>query len=260
MIGKLHFLFVLCLMFWLCICSAEENFIVINAASERVICELGSHVSDRMTPCSTFKIALSLMGYDLSLLKDELCPTLDFQEGYDDYLASWKTPQNPKSWMHSSCIWYSKEIASKLGPETIKSYLTSFDYGNQDISENLLPIEKTNPVWVNGSLKISPKEQARFIQKMVKEELPISKHAIEMTKAILFKEELPRGEKLFGKTGWSGSVKPDSNAFEAGWFVGWVEKDHFFYPFAYLICEPKIALEQRILRVKQLLKESGVVD
>ena len=82
-----------------------------------------------------------------------------------------------------------------------------------------------------------------------------------MTKAILFKEELPEGWKLFGKTGWSGSdIAKDGKTLEHGWFVGWIEKDCYFFPFAYLIRAQKINLDQRIPRVKQLLVESNVMD
>lgn len=58
-------------------------------------------------PCSTFKIAISLMGYDDGFLIDETHPKLPFKEGYADYLEVWRQPQTPKDWMKNSCIWYS---------------------------------------------------------------------------------------------------------------------------------------------------------
>jgi beta-lactamase class D len=225
--------------------SAEENFLLINGVTDEVVVELGPHIDERITPCSTFKIVLSLMGFDAGILKDEKTPTWDYQEGYDDFMESWKAPQTPQSWMQYSCFWYSKILARQLGLEKIQSYLASLEYGNQDMSGGL-----TN-AWVSSSLKISPKEQVDFIQKMLREKLPISSSAIHMTKALLFKEELPEGWKLFGKTGWG-----DKNL-GVGWFVGWVEKDQSFFPFAYNIRE--INLAQRIPRVKQLLAESNVM-
>jgi len=71
---------------------------------------------------------------------------------------------------------------------------------------------------------------------------------------------LPEGWKLFGKTGWSGSdIAKDGKTLEHSWFVGWIEKHDSFYPFAYLIRDKKINLDQRIPRVKQLLVESNVM-
>ena len=95
---------------------------------------------------------------------------------------------------------------------------------------------------------------------MLHGKLSISPSAIQMTKKLLFKDTLPEGWKLFGKTRWSGSdIGRDGKTLQFGWFVGWIEKDHKFFPFAYLIREQKINLDQRIPRVKQLLMESNVM-
>lgn len=247
---------IVCLLFvFPCVyMPAEENFLLINGLSDERIVELGPHLHERMTPCSTFKIALSVMGYDAGILKDEKTPTWDFQEGYDDYLESWKTPQTPHSWIKNGCVWYSKVLAKQLGLENIQNYLASLEYGNQDMSGGL------TKAWLSSSLKISAKEQVDFIQKMIQGKLLLSSHAIQMTKVLLFIDELPEGWKLFGKTGWSGPISgSDSKNLEIGWFVGWIEKDNNFFPFAYHIRERKINLAQRIPRVKQLLVESKVM-
>lgn len=240
--------------------SVEENFLLIDGMTDKVVIELGSNINKRMSPCSTFKIPLSLMGYDASVLTDELNPTWDFQEGYDDWLVSWRSPQSPLSWMKYSCVLYSKVLSLKLGLGKIQNYLTSMEYGNQDASGGLADPGPLNPFWINSSIEISPKEQVNFLQKMIRAQIPISSRAIQMTRTILFKEELPEGWKLFGKTGWSGSdITKDGTTLEHSWFVGWIEKDQSFYPFAYLIRDKKINLEQRIPRVKQLLLEYRVI-
>jgi beta-lactamase class D len=241
--------------------SAEENFLISHGGTGETVFELGPNINERMSPCSSFKITLSLMGYDAGILEDEKTPTWDFHNGYDDWLASWRAPQSPQTWMKHSCVWYSKILALQLGMEKIQSYLTSMEYGNQDFSGGLGQLGATNGVaWINSSLKISPKEQVDFIQKLINGKLPISSSSIQMTKALLFKEELPDGWKLFGKTGWSGSdIGKDGKTLEHSWFVGWIEKCGNFYPFAYLIRAEKINLDQRIPRVKQLLFESNIM-
>jgi len=240
--------------------SAEENFILIDGVKEKTVLELGLNINKQISPCSTFKMTLSLMGYDAGILKDENNPTWDFQEGYDDWLASWRAPQTPKSWMQHSCVWYAKLLALELGLEKIQSYLALFEYGNQDISGGLAQPGPMNPPWINSSLKISPKEQVDLIQRMTRRKLSVSSHALQMTRMICFKEELPEGWQLFGKTGWSGSdIGRDGKTLEFGWFIGWIEKDEMFFPFAYLIHEKQINLGQRIPRVKQLLLESNVM-
>lgn len=233
--------------------SIEENFVLLNGKTGESILELGPHINEQVTTCSTFKIVLSLMGFDDGILKDEETPLWPFQAGYDDYLESWKAPQNPQTWLKNSCLWYSKVLALQLGLDKIQNYLAAFEYGNQDMSAGL-----TKPAaWDSGSLKISSKEQAIFIQKMIRNELPISKDATEITKSLLFIEEFPEGWKLFGKTGF-GSLLNEQGIKEAqiGWFVGWIENEHTFYSFAYNLRGDEIPLSQRISRVKELLAES----
>lgn len=248
-------LFSTCIVWILCIfpctpvCSAEENFLLINGVTDETILELGPHLSERISPWSTFKIPLSLMGYDAGILKDEKTPTWDFKEGYDDFLEPWRGPQSPQSWMKYSCVWYSKLLSLQLGLETIQSYLTLMEYGNKDLSGGLAPPGSATVAWINSSLKISPKEQVVFIQKLVSGQLPISPSAAQFTKLLLLNEESLEGWKLFGRTGH-------------GWFIGWIEKDRSFFPFAYHIREQgqRINPEQRIQRVKQLLFESNVTN
>ena len=228
---------------------ANESFLLINGVTSDPVMACGPQIHERISPCSTFKITLSLMGFDAGILEDEHKPVWDYQEGYDDWNESWKGSINPALWMNTSCLWYSKVIAETLTVEKIESYLSSFSYGNQDMSGGL-----DHPAWITSSLTISPKEQVDLIQKMISKKLPISDHAIEMTKALLFKEALSEGWNLYGKTGWSGSyITADGRIQEHGWFVGWIESGDQFYPFAYLIQDKKLELGQRIPRVKQLL-------
>ena len=234
--------------------SAEENFLLVNDTSNETVLRLGPHTHQRMSPCCTFNIALSLMGYDAGILKDEKDPIWPFQAGYEDDYDSWKTSQTPLSWMKHSAVWYSKLLATQVGLETMQSYLTLFDYGNRDLTGGL------TKHWLSSSLKISPAEQVKFIQKLIHTNLPISKEAFEKTKILLFKEELPEGWKLYGKTGKGSFSDPEGQRLEIVWFVGWVEKGSFFFPFAYNIREEKIPPGLSIPRVKQLLVEATVLS
>ena len=238
----------------------EENFILINGNTNEIICEQGPHINNQMTPCSTFKITLSLMGYDAGILKDEKTPAWDFQEGYDSFIEDWKAPQTPQSWMTLSCVWYAKLLALQLGLEKVQAYLASFEYGNQDMSGGLAKPGPTKSAWINSSLKISPKEQVDFIQKMVMGKLSISSNATQMTKRLLFKEELSEGWELYGKTGLGSIVGEDGGNLKVRWFVGWIEKEQIFFPFAYQLLEVEIDVGQTIPRVKQLLVESKLIN
>lgn len=58
--------------------------VVTDTSSEQRLRQDG--MCDRpVTPASTFKIAISLMGYDSGFLIDEHSPALPFQDGYPDW-------------------------------------------------------------------------------------------------------------------------------------------------------------------------------
>jgi beta-lactamase class D len=183
---------------------------------------------ERYAPCSTFKIAISLMGYDDGILIDELHPEYPFRKGYADWLAVWNQPHNPSSWLKNSCVWYSRVITHKLGVDKFKTYVTALNYGNQDVSGQPGVEDTLVDSWISNSLKISPEEQIQFIEALLDSTLPVSIDAHRFTRNIMFLENLDNGWKLYGKTG-SGTQRnvdgvKDSNR-QIGWFVGWVEKD-----------------------------------
>ncbi len=80
-------------------------------------------------------------------------------------------------------------------------------------------------------------------------------YALQMTKALIFQEELASGWRLYGKGGGGGDC---ADGLEVGWFVGWLEKEELFFPFAYLICDKKIEYVQLVPRVKQLIGENSL--
>lgn len=174
----------------------------------------------RHAPNSTFKIAISLMGYDGGILTDETRPEWLFKEGYSDFLAVWKEPQNPTTWMKNSCVWYSQVLTQQLGMDKFKSYLKKLDYGNQDASGGI------TESWLSNSIQISPIEQVALLQKLVDNKLPVSLKAQQMTKAIISHGDLV-GWNLYGKTGSGYLLNADGSLNRErknGWFVGWLNK------------------------------------
>lgn len=207
--------------------AAADCFLV--KENNKVIKKEGN-CKTRHAPCSTFKIPISLMGYNEGILIDETRPEWPFQTGYADYIDKWKQPHNPSLWMKNSCVWFSQVLTEKLGMSKFKDYVTKFDYGNQDVSGDKGKNNGLTNSWLSSSIEISPEEQAIFLQKLIDNKLPVSLQSQEMTRKILFMEELPGGWKLYGKTG-SGSPLSKNRmqkleGHQIGWFVGWIQKDN----------------------------------
>lgn len=180
----------------------------------------------RDSPNSTFKIAISYMGFDSGILIDPHHPLIPYQAGYADWLPRWKQPHDPELWITNSCVWYSQVITQKLGMKKFQDYLSQFHYGNENGQGDPIKQNGLTDAWLDTSLLISPREQIQFLQRSPAE-LKISSRAAEMTKKIIYQGELIPGWKIYGKTG-SGHVlrqggKHDEK-FQAGWFVGWAEQ------------------------------------
>jgi beta-lactamase class D len=190
--------------------------------------------AERRSPASTFKIAISLMGYNENILVDETHPELPFKKGYVDHRKNWQQPHNPTNWIKNSCVWYSQIITKQIGMNKFKDYIAKFSYGNQNVFGNNALTES----WLSGSLKISPEEQIKFLEQLLASKLAVSAKAQEFTRNILYISDLTDGWKLYGKTG-AGSN--DKN-YKFGWFVGWVEKDMHKIIFANYV-EEKQALD-----------------
>jgi len=184
--------------------------------------------SERVPPCSTFKVALALMAFDKGILKDENAVIKWDGKTYE--MPGWNKDQTAVSWMKESTIWVSQRITKELGKKTVEKYLRDFGYGTADMSGGIETawLTATSLAYpVKPTVLISAEEQAQFLTKLWKGELPVSKHAIEMVKKATFIEKSPQGFELSGKTG-SGFVGGDRSV-RVGWFVGHLAKGNEQY-------------------------------
>lgn len=230
----------------------------IVAANNHIILEEGNCCDKSFTPASTFKIAISLMGFDSGILLDEERPIWDFKPGYADWLESWKQPHNPKLWFENSSVWYSQIITKKLGMERFTEYTKQLNYGNKDTSGDKGMNNGLEPAWLSSSLSISPRQQINFLELLVANKLPISYDAQLKTKNIMYIDTLPNGWKFYGKTGNGSQLDSNGNKIpdrQVGWFVGYISNDEKVITFAYLITDDDKQATYASLRAKAALKD-----
>jgi beta-lactamase class D len=225
----------------------------ISSAQARTICTLiadpdsGKTVleqgacDERTTPASTFKVALSVIGYDTGFLKDEHTPTLPFREGYLDWGGDdWKQPTDPVRWLKYSVVWYSQQITHALGEKVLRDYATKFAYGNGDFSGDAGRNNGLDRAWIGSSLKISPREQIVFLTRLVTHKLPVSDRATDMTLKVVDTTTLADGWVVHGKTGSAYPRNADYSLDENhswGWFIGWATRGDRRLVFARLVQE-----------------------
>lgn len=205
--------------------SANPGCMLFADGSGKAISKEGDCAS-QLTPASTFKIPLALMGYDSGFLVDDQLPALPFRPGDADFLPEWRETTNPSRWMKYSVIWYSQRLTEWLGMARLQHYVDAFDYGNRDLSGNPGKQDGLTQAWLSSSLAISPQEQARFLGKLVSGKLPVSAQTLDRTSTLMRQPDID-GWQIYGKTGMGtpklldGSQNPDQ---KIGWFVGWASK------------------------------------
>lgn len=168
------------------------------------------------TPASTFKICSSLIGVETGIIPDE-----NFVIPWDSVVrhnAPWNKDHDLKTAYKNSTVWYYQELARRVGKERMQYWLDTCQYGNGDISGGI------DQFWLNGSLRITPKQQIDFLKRLHNNQLPFSKRTVEIVKKIMVAKDT-LGCVLRAKTGWAGN---DTRDF--GWYVGYLEtKDNVYF-------------------------------
>ncbi|HEY0065300.1 MAG TPA: class C beta-lactamase [Telluria sp.] len=193
--------------------AAEICTAIADAATGKVLLARGD-CERQVTPASTFKIPLSLMGYDAGVLKDAHTPELPFRPGYVDWRPSWRSATTPAKWMSESVVWYSQQLTQVLGKARFAAYTERFEYGNGDVAGDATH-DGLSASWLESSLRISPLGQLTFLGKLVNRKLGVSEYAYTMTAQLTQCGQAPEGWRINGKTG-SGSGY--------GWYVGWASR------------------------------------
>lgn len=217
--------------------AAPSCTFIADAATGEVLVQEGP-CAGRESPASTFKVALSLMGFDSGLLVDAHTPAEPYKPEYRAMMESWKVTTDPTNWLEDSIVWYSQVLTRRMGQERFAKYVADFAYGNGDISGDSGKDNGLTNAWLSSSLQISPQEQADFLRRMLAGRLPVSKKALDTTLALMPKFPADDGWDVAGKTG-SGLLRGADGKLDRdrqfGWFVGWATKGTRTVVFARLV-------------------------
>ncbi len=188
--------------------ESQGCFILFDVNNNKTIEQYNvQYCKKTLPPNSTFKIPLSIMGFDKKILKDENNPKWEFKEeylaeGFKNWMPiEWKGANTPKSWLKYSVLWYSQKLAPMIGTEEITKYLFKFNYGNKDFSGTPKIKNEESIPWVDSSLKISAENQIQFLKSFVTEKLPVSIYSMQETKKLLLIDQSNSKVSLYGKTG-----------------------------------------------------------
>lgn len=197
-------------------------------------------------PASTFKIFNSLVALETGVIRNET--TVLTWDGIDRGISEWNRDTNLRQAYKDSAVWFYQVLARKIGYERMHNFINQLDYGNREIGTK----EVIDKFWLQGPLKITSKQQIKFLRRLHQRDLPFSRRTIDLVKDIMVFEQTP-DYVLRAKTGWA-QVTP-----QVGWFVGYLEQNKNVYFFATNIYIRKPDdLAARIEITRRSLKELGL--
>lgn len=204
-----------------CFKGCTGTFVMRDSAGKSVCLFNDTMAKESISPCSTFKIVIALIGLETGAIKDE--DTVEKWDGVKQPLDAWSKDHNLKSAMSESVNWYFQKVCSKIGQKELERYLKLLHYGNEDMSSGI------DNFWMGaqGSLRITPEQQVDFLERLYADKLPLSVKSQQTVKRILKVDESPNAV-LFGKTG----TDQKDGKLVAGWFAGFVESKKGNFVFA----------------------------
>lgn len=197
---------------------ARGAFILYNLKADIFTVYNSSRVDSAAIPASTFKIFNSLVILEEGVLKNENEPIK--WDGEKRWLDQWNKDHNLKSAIKYSVVWFYQECARRVGQERMQFWIDSVGYGNRDISGGI------DRFWLDGSIRISPRQQIEFLKRLYFDKLPFSKRTMAIVKKIVIRKKA-ENYTLHAKTGWAFSSTP-----QIGWYIGYLERENNVYFFA----------------------------
>lgn len=202
--------------------------LIADAMTGKTLYETGE-CTRRVSPCSSFKLPLAIMGFDSGILQSPKSPIWELKPEYNPSPRDQAYKQvYPALWQSESVVWFSQQLTSRLGLDRFAEYVKKFEYGNQDVSGDSGRHNGLTQSWLMSSLALSPREQIQFLLRFTAHKLPVSETAYSMTRATIPQYQAANGWTVHGKSG-SGWLRDSDGKINEnqpqGWFVGWAEKD-----------------------------------
>jgi len=213
--------------------------LVLKQGAPNPIFQEGDICDEEFAPASTFKIVLALIGFETGLLLSPDEPRVEYDPALNAPYKSWRLSTTPQSWLRYSVVWYSHWITKRLGMEQFQKHVDALDYGNRDLRGTPGKNDGLTRAWLSTSLKITPRQQAKFLMRLVSGDLAISDLAVANTMAATQKFEAQNSLRIFGKTGNAWAIDAAANRMDEqhGWFVGWLQHDGARVVYVHLIVE-----------------------
>jgi beta-lactamase class D len=140
-------------------------------------------------------------------------------------------------------------LASRIGKDTLKKWIDSLRYGNQQIGSG------TSAFWIDNSLKINTDEQLGLLKKLYFDQLPFYQRPQAIVRRMMQAESNSNYQLRYKLA--QGTAE---NGHAIGWVMGWVEENKHPYFFVVNLesTDPKKDLGTAGLTIaKNILRQLG---
>lgn len=131
----------------------------------------------RLAPASTFKIPHALVALETGVIAPDTVEKWDGTQ-YAEY-QKWNRDQTVASALRPSVVWFFQRIAPRVGAARMHEWLQRLGYGNASTNGDV------TMYWLNGTLRISPDEQATFLSRLYAGRLPFAADRVRLIRDAL---------------------------------------------------------------------------
>ncbi|HUO22758.1 MAG TPA: penicillin-binding transpeptidase domain-containing protein [Caulobacteraceae bacterium] len=165
-----------------------------------------------LAPCATFNAPMALIGLD----SGAITPATVFRyDGSPQSAQEWKRDTTLAGAFQWGAPWWWRKLAGLIGPARFAQWLPSIGYGPGKAAGD--PLAFWQGPAAGGALYISTNDQASFLRRLYRGELPVSASASRTVEGLMVEET--RGPvTLSGLTGSCPSIADSSR--NLGWWVG----------------------------------------
>lgn len=222
----------------------EGVFVLRSLDRDEQIVTDGVAAGERELPASTFKVPAALIALERGVL-DGADATIAW-DGVARQVPQWNRDHTLASALRDSAVWFFQEVARRVGEAGMRASLESFGYGNADVGGGV------DRFWLDGALRISPREQVEFMSRLHRRTLPVARRNMELVEHMITRAQAP-GWSWRGKTGVI-----ESGDRVVGWLVGLAERDGRTWAYALMVRGP-VAEESRLIEMRPRLARALLI-
>lgn len=205
--------------------GTDGTMAVLHTRQNRLTLVNRSRAAIRVAPGATFEIVNLLAAFDCGALASEKTSFVWDRVKRDR--EEWNRDLSLAAAFRTSAPWVDELISMRVGVARLRDYVARFEYGNQDIGDDLAKL------WRGGALRISALEQLDFVARLYRGALPVERSAEAIVKELMIAEQT--GDAVIrAKTALPGRGTPN-----IGWSSGWVERGDFVFIFALNMDAPR---------------------